>query len=102
MQKKTNSAIFIKGAIAFKIDDKTTCKLGTPLTNLRGRSTLNARNIFKSNPIPSLDTNVVSRPDETTTKSIIFQRLCKYAFLCKIRPVANILKNDSQKKIAKK
>ncbi len=77
MQKKTRRAIFMSGAIAFKIEDNTTCKLGTPLTSLSGLNTRKALNILRSKPIPSLETNVVKRPDETTTKSIIFQRLCK-------------------------
>lgn len=102
IQKKTNNAIFMRGAIALRIDDKTTCKLGTPLTSLRGRSTRNARIIFKSKPIPSLDINIVNRPVETTKKSIIFHKLCKYAPLCSIKPAAKILKNDSVQKIARK
>ena len=102
MQKKTSKAILTSGPIAFKMADKTTCKEGTPETSLSGRKTLNARIIFKSNPIPSLDTNNVNRPVETTIKSIIFQILCKYAPSCNNRPAAIILKNDSVKNIARK
>lgn len=94
--------MFIRGAIAFKIDDNTTCKLGTPLTSLRGRSTRNARIILRSKPMPSLDMNIVSKPVDTTKKSIIFHKLCKYAPLCSKKPAANILKNASVQNIARK
>ena len=77
IQKKTSRAMFMRGAIAFKMDERTTCKLGTPFTSFSGRSTLNARKILRSKPMPSLDTNTVSRPDVTTTKSMMFHRLCR-------------------------
>jgi hypothetical protein len=90
------------GPIAFKIADKTTCNDGTPETSLSGRSTLKALIIFRSKPTPSLDTNKVNKPVETTIKSIIFHILCKYAPSCNNKPEAIILKNDSVQNIAKK
>ncbi len=63
--------------MAFKIDLRTTCKLGTPETSFKGLSTLTARRVLKSNPTPSLDTSIVIKPVTTTVKSIMFQTLRK-------------------------
>ena len=63
--------------MAFRIDFKTTCKLGTPETNFKGLSTLTARKVRKSNPTPSFETKIVIKPVTTTVKSIIFQTLRK-------------------------
>lgn len=63
--------------MAFKIDFKTTCKLGTPDTSFNGLSTLTARKVLRSNPTPSLETRIVMKPVTTTVKSIIFQTLLK-------------------------
>ena len=73
-----------------------------PETNLRGRSTRTALNVRKSKLLPPLDMNIVINPVTTTVKSIIFQTLLKYEFLCRINPKANIFRRASMQNIPKK
>lgn len=46
----TNKEICNKGNIALNMAFNTTCKLGTPDTKRKGRSTRNALNAFTSKP----------------------------------------------------
>lgn len=46
----TKRAMCNKGTMARNIEFKTTCRLGTPETNRRGRSTRKARKAFTSKP----------------------------------------------------
>lgn len=57
----TKRAMCNKGTMARKIEFNTTCKLGTPETNRRGRSTRKARKAFTSKPsFIRLDSAVLS------------------------------------------
>ncbi|RNA40637.1 hypothetical protein BpHYR1_031832 [Brachionus plicatilis] len=72
----TFKAICNKGAIAFIIDFTTTCKLGIPDTNLRGRRTRTALSVRRSKLVPSVEIKI-TKPNAIIFKVASVQKIAK-------------------------